>query len=164
MTRDVYLSVGSNIEPEYNVRAALRQLLDQGIRVVSVSTHYRTLPVKHRDNPSYINGVWQLSCSLGPEKLKQSLSEIEKALGRKKQVDRYASRTIDLDILIDPEVTGFHKDILTRNFVYLPLLELNCKLILCDGTILAERVNTSDTRDLSPLNEYTNQLRSMINE
>ena len=164
MTRAVYISVGSNIDPEINVRSALRHLKENGFRIASVSTHYRTLPVKHREYPPYINGVWQLESCLSPDNLNQKLTEIEKILGRKRELDRYASRTIDLDVLIDPAVSGFHRDVLIRNFVYLPLLELGGNLRLSDGSMLADKVNASDTRGITPLYEYTNQLRSMINE
>ncbi len=160
----IYIGVGSNISPEKNIREALKMLLEQGFTVQSVSTHYRSEPVLHKKNPSYINGVWKVESPRSSQKIKDILRTIEQNLGRVRTADTYASRTIDLDVILDSGDTVIHRDLLERNFVYLPLLELEENLILPDGTLLAERVDISDTTGIVPLHEYTSLLRSMIDE
>lgn len=164
-----FVAVGSNIEPEANLRRALR-LLGQRHRPVAVSTVYRTPPLGRPEQPDYLNCVVEVETEAEPEELKQELRRIEQELGRVRGADRYAARTIDLDliayegmqvrtpdlVLPDPEIGG-------RPFVALPLAELAPDLALPgiggDAAAVAARF-TGD--DMAPLTEYTESLRGEL--
>ncbi len=129
-----YVAVGSNVEPERNVPAAL-ELLMRKVRVTRSSTFYRTAPIGRPDQPAFCNGVWEISTSLSPRRLRlEVLRDIERRLGRTRSADRYAPRTIDLDLLLygdrvadGPDGPLPHPD-LARPFVRGPLMELTGEL------------------------------------
>jgi 2-amino-4-hydroxy-6-hydroxymethyldihydropteridine diphosphokinase len=157
-----FVGVGSNIRPEENVLGALALLeRNPGIRIVGVSTFYRTpaLPAPGASEasveaaPDYLNGVVELRTVLDAGTLAVALEETEAALGRVRTAERYASRTMDLDLLLflSPaplRTSGVshgetapppHPEIRTRAFVAVPLLELAPDLLLPpDGTPLKD--------------------------
>ena len=86
MTR-VFIGVGLNISPEANIRAAIR-LLARRVRVVDLSTFYRTPAEGRPEQPDYINGVVAIETDLPPETLKNEvLRPIERRLGRRRKDD-----------------------------------------------------------------------------
>lgn len=95
----VLVSLGSNIEPRTNLAAAVR-LLAQRCRVVSVSRVYRT-PAVGGNGPDFLNAAASIETRLAPARLKSTvLRSVEDALGRERQDDRFAPRTIDLDLVL----------------------------------------------------------------
>ena len=109
-----YLCLGSNIQPEQNIRAAIR-LLRERARVTEVSTCWETEAVRGAATPAsapnFLNIAIRIETPLLPPALKaQLLDPIERELGRVRTADKYASRTIDLDItlfdeqVLDPEL------------------------------------------------------------
>lgn len=132
-----FLSLGSNIQPEKNVLEAVR-LLSRHVKIIKSSTVYLTEPLLRRSQPKYYNCVVKIETSIEPKKLKfDILRTIEEDLGRKRTEDKYASRTIDLDILLygdqylrieelvipDPEIKE-------RAFLALALYEIEPGLVL----------------------------------
>jgi 2-amino-4-hydroxy-6-hydroxymethyldihydropteridine diphosphokinase len=158
----VFVGVGTNICPEENVFGALELLEgNSGIRIAGISTFYRTqaLPAPGAskrstdDSPDYLNGVLELQTVLEQGELAAALEEIEAALGRLRTSEKYAPRTMDLDLLLflppsRSEATASdlsntvplpHSEIRTRGFVAIPLRELAPDLLLPpDGTPLKE--------------------------
>lgn len=125
------LSLGSNIEPEKNLPAAVCKLKRYG-RVRQVSTVWQSPPLGNPDQPDYLNAALWLETSLSARELKENaIAEIETRLGRVRGTDRNAPRTIDIDVMLfnherlrigkriipDPEV-------LERAFVAIPLAEI----------------------------------------
>ena len=165
-----YIAVGSNMEPEKNLPAALARLI-QRVRVVAVSTMYRTPALDRPHQPDFVNGVWSVETRHTPRDLKYTvLRPIEEALGRVRTADAYADRPIDLDIalygaqvieeqgLIIPD-----PDILRRPFLAVPLLELVPDLVLPgSGVRLSEQPVAHHRAGLTPLPELTETLRRMI--
>jgi dihydroneopterin aldolase/2-amino-4-hydroxy-6-hydroxymethyldihydropteridine diphosphokinase len=100
-----FISLGSNIEPERNLTAAVR-LLAARCRLVAVSPVYETRPVGKTDQPNFLNAAVLIETELPPAELKDRvLRDIEQALGRVRSEDKNAPRTIDLDIsLFNDEV------------------------------------------------------------
>ncbi len=95
-----YISLGSNIRPRQNIAKAIRILMGRQI-VTGISTVYRTSPELNKDQPDYYNCVAAISTDLGPKELKYNLlRKIEALLGRSRNKDKYASRTIDLDLIV----------------------------------------------------------------
>lgn len=163
---DVFLGVGSNIEPEKHILAAL-ELLKQHVRVTGVSTFYWTEALGRPDQPRFLNGVWRVETSVEASPLKfDVLWPIETELGRIRTQDKHAARTIDLDILLygdavidQPDLRIPDPDIRTRPFITIPLLELEPDLVLPDtGQQLALIVGAADGEGLEPAAGFTERL------
>lgn len=171
MTR-AYIGVGSNIDPELYIEKAF-DLLKKKVSVTGISSFYRTKPLFNKDINNFINGVWQINTILEPEKLKfDILKKIEKKLHRKKNIDKYYSRTIDLDlILYNNKILNTDKikipdpDIYTRAFILIPLYELDPKLVLPDtGKYIKEMINDFNTNDMILMKEFSEYLKGKIKQ
>jgi 2-amino-4-hydroxy-6-hydroxymethyldihydropteridine diphosphokinase len=99
VTETVYIGVGSNIDPETNVPAALG-LLMVAVKVTGTSRCFITAPIGRPEQEQYRNCVWRIETDQPVEELKALLNEIETRLGRVRTEDTYAPRQIDLDILL----------------------------------------------------------------
>lgn len=125
----VYLSLGSNIAPERNLRAAVGALhLEFGDLLVS--SVYRTEAVGF-DGPDFMNMAVGLDTGWTPQDLDLWLHALEDSNGRRRDVDRYSSRTLDIDIVLfgDLIVDGpghlqIPRDELNQVFVLKPLAEI----------------------------------------
>jgi len=125
-----YVSVGSNIEPEFHIEAALSFLIDTRL-VTAVSTFHRTEPIGRPEQDPYLNGVFEIRTNLPAcEVTPVILHPIETELGRVRSEDKFASRTLDLDLILyndleicSPSLLLPHPDI-ERSFVLGPVLEL----------------------------------------
>ncbi|NBB94695.1 MAG: 2-amino-4-hydroxy-6-hydroxymethyldihydropteridine diphosphokinase [Planctomycetes bacterium] len=105
MTRQAvtcYVSVGSNIDPAANILAALDALRrEHRLTVTGSSTVWQTSAIGRPEQDDYRNGVWQLTTALPARQLQfDVLRGIEDHLGRRRPDDRYAARTIDLDLVL----------------------------------------------------------------
>lgn len=167
---EVFIAVGANIDPEQSITRALGQLAAR-VRVTGVSTFYRTAPLARPGQPPFLNGVWRIETSIPPRPLKfDHLRAIEQCLGRIRTEDRYAPRTIDLDILLhgdtvidEPDLKLPDPDIYTRPFVQRPLLELHPDLVLPDtGRALADVTAAAAMADLQPMKDFTQRLRQLV--
>jgi 2-amino-4-hydroxy-6-hydroxymethyldihydropteridine diphosphokinase len=163
-----YVGVGSNIEPDVHVPAALA-LLAERLTVTGVSMFYRTAPVARCEQPPFANGVFGIRTALGPGAVKGLLLEIEASLGRRRSADRHAARPIDLDLLVLGEHVGSEgltlpdPDIRRRAFVALPLHELAPDLVLPDtGEPLATVARTFAETELEPDASLTATLRAQL--
>ncbi len=165
--RGIYIGVGSNIDPDRNVRQALLRLAEE-TAIRAISTFYRTRPVGSRGQPYFYNGVVEVETELPPRELKQSvLLGIEAEMGRQRSADRYAPRPIDLDILLYGELvlsteglTIPDPEIAERPFLAIPLHELDPGLVIPGSTLaLDEIVSRLDGSDMEPLLDFTEQLR-----
>lgn len=95
----VAIGLGSNIQPAENIARA-KEILSREFQVLRTSTFKKTKAVDATEHPDFINGVLLLETPLSQEALKARLYEIEEELGRPKQGNRSAPRTIDLDIIV----------------------------------------------------------------
>lgn len=142
MTETTYISIGSNLdEPRQQVIAAISELENiPNTNVITVSPWYCSSPMGPQDQPDYINGVAQLETTLDPQQLLQALQNIENTHHRKRQ-EHWGARTLDLDILLygtqivdQPDLQIPHPGLTTRNFVLLPLADIDPQLVLPNGT------------------------------
>lgn len=139
----ILLALGANLPspahgpPRQTLAAALAMLGERGVSVSRRSSWYETAPVPVSAQPWFVNAVAELRTSLPPGALLSLLHEIEAALGRQRG-ERWAARTIDLDLLAyDTHVQGWrdgeaaeaglvlpHPRLHERAFVLRPLAEL----------------------------------------
>jgi 2-amino-4-hydroxy-6-hydroxymethyldihydropteridine diphosphokinase len=127
----VHLSFGSNLgDSRALIRKALRELSAAGIKIVRVSSLYKTEPVDYLDQPWFINCVASVETSLSPHRLLQALISIERTLGRIRGKPK-GPRLIDIDILLYENVvvrsarlTIPHTRLTERRFVLVPLREI----------------------------------------
>lgn len=167
---DAYISIGSNIEPKTNILRAL-QLVAASQCLAAVSTMYRSAALNRPDQPDFINGVCAIETALAPRALKfDCLRPIEELLGRVRTADKYAPRTIDLDIALyaelqicDDDLMVPDPDIRTRPFLAVPLLELAPDLVLPDtGQPLADVVRGMNRSAISADPAFTKYLRERL--
>jgi len=166
----IYIGVGSNIEPEINLIKAF-DMLCRRIRIEAVSTCYRSTALDRPEQSDYINCVWQGVTDLDAESVKYSiLRGIESALGRIRTADAYASREIDLDLLLygdrcirSPRITLPDPDITSRAFIAIPLLELAPEIIIPGmHQPLAAMEISQQKENLQTMNGLTEQLKERI--
>jgi len=117
-----YLSLGSNIQPEVNLPKAIELLREYG-EILKGSNAWESESVGS-DGPNFLNAcVLFLTPLLYAELKDQVIHPIEAKLGRKRSKDKYAPRTIDIDIvLFDDQLCDdkFWK----QAFVVIPLAEI----------------------------------------
>ncbi|WP_430462986.1 2-amino-4-hydroxy-6-hydroxymethyldihydropteridine diphosphokinase [Thalassolituus sp. LLYu03] len=94
------IGLGSNIAPQKNLPAAIRELAALG-QLTSVSEVLATETVGDTYSGEFCNQLALLQCELPPPMLKHRLLSIESKLGRepKSPARKSHDRTIDLDIL-----------------------------------------------------------------
>ncbi|MCJ7533131.1 MAG: 2-amino-4-hydroxy-6-hydroxymethyldihydropteridine diphosphokinase [Anaerolineales bacterium] len=127
----VFIALGSNINSEYNMRAAIRRLSGR-CHLLDVSPVYQTLPVGKTDQPNFLNAVALIETDLTATELKTKLlHDIEQELGRIRSADKHAARTIDLDITLfgDQVLDLGHRhipdpDLLKYAHIALPLADI----------------------------------------
>jgi len=93
-----WLSLGSNIEPEAHLRRALAELRDAFGTLVE-SPVYRTAAVGF-DGPDFLNMAVGLDTGLDAVALDAWLHALEDRHGRRRDVPRFSSRTLDVDLLL----------------------------------------------------------------
>ena len=131
---EVYLSLGSNLDPERNLVRAI-ELLRERCTILAVSSAYRTAPQGDPDQPDFLNLALKLTTSQLPLAFKKAVVDsIEQQLKRVRDPDnKNAPRTIDLDIALwNTDVFDYgHKpwhipdpDILRFAHVTVPLAEI----------------------------------------
>jgi 2-amino-4-hydroxy-6-hydroxymethyldihydropteridine diphosphokinase len=131
MANVVYLSLGSNIEPAENLRAAIEQLAAQ-TKLIAVSSVWETKPVGLAKQPNFLNAAAIVETSLTAEQFKQEvIGPIEQGLGRVRQADKNAPRPIDIDIMLfNRQILQLGQrhipspEIIERPFVAIPLAEI----------------------------------------
>jgi len=92
------ISIGSNVEPQGNVRAAI-EFLAARHRVVAQSRPMETDAVGRPGQPKYLNAAVVIETPLGLDALRATLTDVEAELGRVRTDDKFAPRTIDLDVI-----------------------------------------------------------------
>lgn len=125
----VYISIGSNVDREQNIRSAL-DALRQEFGELELSRIYETAAVGFEGQPFY-NLVAGFKTTLEPLPLVETLRAIENEHGRERKGKRFSDRTLDLDLLLyDDDIIEQGKlklprdEILKYAFVLGPLAEI----------------------------------------
>lgn len=133
----VYIALGSNIDSEIHLPAAIEHLNRFG-RVVAASTVYETLPVKFLDQPNFLNAAILLETDRAlTDVFEEIVPQVERALHRVRDPQNpNGPRTIDLDVALFDDYVGDvngHElpdpDIETRAFVGIPIAEIASEVI-----------------------------------
>lgn len=154
--RTGYLGLGSNVgDSAGHLRAATRLLEAEGIEVEAVSSAYVTEPVGEMlDQPDFLNAAVRIRTDLEPEALLDACKRVEAERGRQFDLPRHSPRPLDVDLLLlgdlelrTDRLTLPHREVTTRRFVLVPLLELDSELTMPDGTRLVDALGSlSDQR------------------
>lgn len=131
VTERAFLSLGSNLEAEHNLPWAVRELQSLG-HILASSAVYQNPAIGTAPQPDFLNAAILLETELSPRALRAELRRVEERLGRRRTSDKYAPRTIDLDIVLYGSMTvqgaGMtipDPDLLVRPHVALPVAELD---------------------------------------
>lgn len=166
-----FIGIGSNMEPATNVLAAVRNLAQQ-THVAGISTVYCSDALDRPEQPQYYNCVAKIETDAPPAEVKHGiLRPIENSLGRKRSEDKYAARTIDLDLIIYGDLVMDEEDIklpdpeiLERPFLAIPLFELAPDLVLAGYNLrISEIAARFQQAKMRALEDYTRVLRKKLN-
>jgi 2-amino-4-hydroxy-6-hydroxymethyldihydropteridine diphosphokinase len=129
-----YLGLGSNVgDRRANLQAAVEDLWTHDVVVLASSSVYETEPVGEvLDQREFYNACVRIETPLEPEPLLDACKAVERALGREPGGVRHGPRPIDVDVLLLEGVEHEserlrlpHREVTTRRFVLVPLLELD---------------------------------------
>jgi len=145
---NVYLALGSNLGDKIKYIKTAYMLLERSdeISIKEKSAFYFSKAYGGEDLNDFINTVIKIETTLSPRSLLNYVKNIEKLLGRKKtNPKKYENRPIDIDILFygkekfsKKDLVIPHKDLENRDFVLVPLKEINKEIILPSGKSIDE--------------------------
>jgi len=155
----VYISIGSNIDAENNVRLAVNALQQHYGKLI-LSSVYESESVGF-DGDNFLNLVAGLNTEEDVHTVAATLRKIEDDNGRDRSGPRFSARTVDLDLLlyddlvVEEEGLQLPRDEITKNaFVLLPLEEIAPQLIhpLSGNTMCDHWLNyDKDSQKLWPI-------------
>ena len=132
----VYLALGSNLGNKISNLIKTQQLIiESNIQILKSSSFYKTESWPNKKFPFYVNSVILVKTSFNPIKLFNIIKSIEIKIGRKKAIKNHP-RVCDIDIIDfngriikkkvgNNEINIPHERMHSRNFVLLPLFEIN---------------------------------------
>lgn len=126
-----YLLLGSNLGNRMKyIASAISEIEAKLGSIGRRSSIYQTASWGKHDQPDFINQVIELKTSLEPMDLLSGILGIEADLGRKR-IEKWGSRTIDIDILLyddqiinEPQLIIPHPYMAFRRFCLMPLCEI----------------------------------------
>jgi len=131
LAKPTYLGIGSNLGNRIkNIEYAKFKLLQNDIKILQSSNYYESLSWPNPKKPKFINIVLEIFTNHSPINLLKKCKRIEFELGRKK-TPKNSPRECDIDIIdyknvqFNQKITLPHPRMHMRNFVLLPLFELN---------------------------------------
>jgi len=157
--KKVFLGLGTNIgNRKDNLKMALDNLEEAGLKVKKVSSVYETEPIGVREQDWFHNMVAEVQTELSAEDLLLAVKEIEKKMGREATY-HWGPRVIDIDLLLYDDLQlnkevepGMqlrlpHPELKNRAFVIQPLLEIEPNATLPGGQHVSDFLQyTKDQR------------------
>ena len=121
-----YLSLGSNINPKLNLDLAISRLKEI-LTETECSSIYKT-QAESFDGDDFLNLIFSGVSPLAFDGLNKKLKDIEDSSGRDRNAQKFSSRTLDIDIVLqlsdDEEILFESDEIAKYRFVSEPLEEL----------------------------------------
>jgi 2-amino-4-hydroxy-6-hydroxymethyldihydropteridine diphosphokinase len=158
-----YLGLGSNIgDRRANLQAAVEDLWVHDVVVLASSSVYETEPVGEvLDQREFYNAAVRIETPLAPDGLLDACKAVERALGREPGGIRHGPRPIDVDVLLLGDTRHAsdrlrlpHREVTSRRFVLVPLLELDPDLEVPGGGRAADALERlgpgQDVRRVGP--------------
>lgn len=96
---DCIIGIGSNINPEENIRKMLRFLAKDHL-LLKCSQWVKTPPIGLLEQEDFINGAIRIKTQHSKEEFNLYLKQLEDKLGRDRSLPKYGPRVIDLDIVV----------------------------------------------------------------
>ena len=93
------ISLGSNINPEVNIKKALKGMAIVG-RIIRKSSFIYTKPLLYENQPKFLNGAILLATEHDRDALRDQLKTLESTIGRIRTPNKNGPRAIDLDIIV----------------------------------------------------------------
>ena len=125
----VYLGLGSNVDPEANLRLAIRELRQRYGDLV-VSDVYQSAAFGF-DGDDFLNLVVGMQSDSSALAICEWIELIHNLAGRKRSSDKWEARPLDIDLLLyndeiidEPPVRVPRNDVLDYSFVLRPLAEI----------------------------------------
>lgn len=125
----VYVSVGSNIDAELNLRKAC-QALRHEYGLLGISSVYRNAAYGF-EGDDFLNAVISFSTAQSPREVLGVMSRLHREAGREKTDSRFGPRALDLDLLLfgdrvidESGIRVPRRDILLHGYVLGPMAEL----------------------------------------
>ena len=126
---EVFLSLGSNIDPEKNLKYASREL-KKAFGNIQISSVYKNKPIGYESN-DFLNMVVKVKSTFNPNEMLDLLRGLEAATGRDIGTGAFDSRTLDIDMILFGDLVHPDKpfkipknDIELYSFVLCPLAEI----------------------------------------
>ena len=136
-----YLGLGSNVgDRRTNLQATVELLWAHDVTVLLSSSVYETEPVGDvLEQRAFYNACLRIETTFEPERLLDACKAVEQAFGRVQAGEqgyvKHGPRPIDVDVLLlgnteyaSERLTLPHREVTSRRFVLVPLLELDPRL------------------------------------
>lgn len=160
----IYIGLGGNIAnehgtPKEHLKNAVTAFQENAhFDKVQVSSFYASKAYGVTDQPDFVNAVLTAQTDLSPIELLDFCQSLENTAGRVR-LRHWGERCLDVDILLyGDEVIHHerlivpHKELTLRNFVVIPMLELDNDLAI-NGKKLKELVVANDWQGLEKMVE-----------
>lgn len=123
MIHECIVGIGSNIEPEENIAAALNYLRQEQ-ELIAVSALTRTSPIGITNQPDFLNGACKIMTAMDMTEFQNYLKKLEDRLKRDRTTAKFGPRTIDLDLVSwDGKITD--QDYYNRDFLKTAVDQIN---------------------------------------
>lgn len=106
IAEQVYLGLGSNVDARRNLESGL-DALRQRFGTITCSPLYRSEAVGFSGD-DFLNACCRITTALDPVALKIWLTNVEDCHGRRRDLPKFADRTLDIDILLHGDRVGRH--------------------------------------------------------
>jgi 2-amino-4-hydroxy-6-hydroxymethyldihydropteridine diphosphokinase len=156
-----YLGLGSNVgDRRANLQATVELLWAHDVTVLVSSSVYETEPVGEvLDQRAFYNACLKIETGLAPEPLLDACKAVERAFGRNQAGEagyvKDGPRAIDVDLLLlggatyaSERLTLPHREVTSRRFVLVPLLELDPRLEVPGKGRAADFVDAIEGQDV----------------
>ena len=161
----IYLLIGGNLGDRHGLlKKAKKKIAEKIGEIVKESSIYETAPWGFKSEQNFLNQVLLVSTTLTPFMVLEKCQIIENELGRKRLLEQYSSRIMDVDILFyndeiihEQELIIPHERLHQRRFTLEPLVEIAPDLI---HPIIKKSISDilKECNDNSEVRKFSNKL------